>query len=82
MKGSVDSAGDAALNTVTGWAWALQDPGTALETAKLVGGDIQRALERQMNEDPSGFGASTVLNLGYVAYTCLRQRFLALLSLR
>jgi hypothetical protein len=64
LKGTVDSAGDAALDTVVGWVWALQEPGTAWETAKLVGGDIQRDLERQMNEDPSGFAASTVLNIG------------------
>jgi hypothetical protein len=39
-----------------------QDPNRAWETAKLVSGDFQTALEWQMNEDPSGFGASTVLN--------------------
>jgi hypothetical protein len=64
LKGTVDTAGDAALNTAAGWAWVAQNPGTALETAKLIGGDVLRNLEDQMNRDPSGFAMQTVLNIG------------------
>jgi hypothetical protein len=64
FKGTASSTSELARNVGEGWQWVAQNPGTAVETAKLVGGDIQTALERQMNEDPSGFAASTVLNIG------------------
>jgi hypothetical protein len=62
--GTIDSVGKAALDTAEGWAWVAQNPGTAWETTKLVGGDVLRNLEDQMHRDPSGFAMQTVINLG------------------